>query len=86
MQFAKKVIRGEGHRLYYIRGTTDIGLATWYFALIRPTMLAAYEKLDKKSHYDIADYGDVLLSGYGEYAPDDVIERMNREYNCQFSN
>jgi hypothetical protein len=86
MQFLSKIISSNGHRLFYGRATANNGLFAWYFVFIKPSKLVAFKAITEADVYDIADYGDVIKSGYGYVAPDAVIEQINKEYNCNFSN
>ena len=86
MQFLNKIISTEGHRFFYIVATTSDNKKAWYFVFIHAGKYAVFDKLNKSAPYDIADYGDILASGYGEFAPDAVIADMNKKYNCNFMN
>ena len=85
-KFLSKIISSNGDRLFYIKATANNGLPAWYFVFVRPAKLAAFQRLTKSDVYDIADYGDVIKSGYGRQAPKEVICLMNTEYNCNFTN
>ena len=83
--FVSKLISGNKHRICYLRAIDFTGLAAWYFMLLHPAKREAFSKIDPKQGYNIEDYGNILKSGYGEYAPSSVITDINQKYDCDFT-
>ena len=73
----------EGRRVYLVRGK-DRGRPAWHYVLVvddEDTMRKFLEKVSS-GQVDVADYGRVLHSGWGEYPPNDIRERIEEEYLC----
>ena len=83
--FSTRLISGNKHRLCYLQARDERGEVAWYFILLHPAKLSAFNKLTENSSYDIADYGQILDSGYGVTAPREVLESMNKKYDCDFN-
>ena len=68
-------------RLYLVRGK-DRGEHAWYYVLVaddEDTIREFHEKV-KSGRVDVADYGQVLHSGWGRDPPNEVRDRINKEY------
>ena len=71
----------EGRRVRLVRGK-DHGRPVWHYVLVvddEDTMHEFLEKI-KSGQVDVADYGRVLHSGWGDDPPNDIRERLDEEY------
>ena len=84
MKFLQKLITKNGDRFFYIQAIAADKRPAWYFLFVPSVRLAAFENRDRESGYKLSDYGEIVESGYGETAPQNVIARINREYDCEF--
>ena len=84
MSFTSKLISGNKHRLCYLKAIDATGRAAWYFVLLDKAKLAAFSQLDERAAYDINDYGKILESGYGADAPQEMLNEINKKYDCEF--
>lgn len=86
MSFVAKAISANGHRFFYLNANVSGGKSAWYFVLVNPVKEEAFSKLDYFAPFCITDYGNIIESGYGEAAPEEVIEQINSQYKTNFSN
>ena len=86
MSFVQSAISSANTRLYYVKATTINGETAWYFVNISAAKDPAFKKLDYSKPYNIADYGEIIESGFGEKAPQIVIDGINIRYKTKFSN
>ena len=80
----KKV--GEGNRLRIVRGKDQDGLA-WHYILLEDDIDI---QNNFEAHYaeggthtgtiDLTNYGKILESGFGENPPNDIKDRIEKEY------
>ena len=72
----------EGERVFLVRGK-DRGRPCWHYVLLvddEETKEKFREKV-KSGSLDVADYGQVLQSGWGENPPNEVKDRIHSSYN-----
>lgn len=65
--------------VYLVRGK-DRGEPAWHYVKIKRTKLPLFLRAVESGSLDVADFGEVVASGWGENPPDDVIEEMKRKY------
>lgn len=65
---------------YQVMGRDTTGKVAWYFILVDPDKIDAFLKHKQGASYDLADYGFVIASGYGESVPDDVKNELEHKY------
>lgn len=76
----------EGERVFLVRGK-DKGRPAWHYVMLvddEETIKIFHEKI-KESKVDVADYGQVLESGWGKDPPNEVRDRMERNYNISYT-
>lgn len=84
MSFAEKV-RKQQSRVYYIRSTPDDSQASWFFLSLKPHMRKPFDRaIAGTAIFDLADYGEILHSGYGEQAAQSLKDKMQKEYGVQY--
>lgn len=68
------------------QGKDRRGKPIWAYLCIKPSMALGFKEARARGNVDITNYGSVLESGEGTEPPDDVKERMERDYgmNHQF--
>ena len=74
----------EGSRVHLVRGKNR-GRPAWHYVLVvddEDTMRKFIEKVSSRQIINVRDYGQVLHSGWGEYPPNDIRERLAEEYLC----
>ena len=78
--------RIEGERVFSVRGK-DGGRPAWHYVLLvddEETIKIFHERV-KQGRVDVADYGQVLESGWGKDPPNEVKDRMERNYNIIYT-
>lgn len=67
------------NNLFIVRGK-DSGLAAWHILLVDKLKLILFERAVATGTLDVADFGQVLKSGWGENPPEDVVEKIKEQY------
>lgn len=76
--FGDKVKRSP-ELLYLVQGMNQ-GKKAWYYFLVEKMKHERF-KIDVKSDFiDLADYGTILYSGFGEEPPEDVVRKIKDEF------
>lgn len=66
--------------LYKIQGQDKAsGRAAWWIVRIFPEKLAIFSAIIDKGHIDMANYGEVLVSGFGDIIPEAVLQQYGFE-------
>lgn len=68
------------HKIYWVRGK-DRGRAAWHCVKVPKNIEQMFLAKARSGSIDVADYGEVLHSGWGENPPDDLKKRIEEEYN-----
>ncbi|XP_013402487.1 ankyrin-1 [Lingula anatina] len=70
----------EGSLVYLVRGK-DRGRPAWHYVLVKRKLLADFLIKTKGGSIDVADYGEVLYSGWGKDPPDDIVKKITDKYD-----
>ena len=72
----------ESKRIFLVRGE-DSGIACWHYVLVEDNehTIHKFKEHVVSGKVDLADYGQVLESGWGDDPPIRVKERINKKYN-----
>ena len=62
-------------RIYLVRGK-DRGKSAWHYVLVEKFLLGLFLKRTKGGSLDVADFGNVLKSGWGVDPPEGTIEKI----------
>ena len=65
-------------RFYLVRGK-DRGRAAWHYVLVKKHLLGLFLKQTQGGSLDVADFGDILRSGWGKDPPDGTIDKILEE-------
>jgi len=65
--------------LFLVRGK-DRGEPAWHYVFVKRAKLPLFREAVKGGSLDVADYGEVVKSGWGKNPPDEVIEEMKEKY------
>ena len=70
------------NRVYLVRGK-DKERPAWHYVLIVDDQetIKKFKEATGSGHLDVADYGQVLESGWGQDPPNDVKEKIDKTYN-----
>ena len=78
--------RSESERIFLVRGK-DRGKPAWHYVLLvddDETIKLFHEKVSSGT-VDVANYGYVLKSGWGEDPPNEVKDWIDKSYNAVYS-
>ena len=70
-------------RLYLVLGK-DKGRAAWHYVLVKKHLLGLFLKRSKGGSLDVADFGAVLRSGWGEDPPEGTTDKILKECDFKF--
>ena len=65
-------------RIYLVRGK-DKGRAAWHYVLVKKHLLGLFLKQTQGGSLDVADFGDVLRSGWGKDPPEGTSDKILEE-------
>ena len=70
-------------RFYLVRGK-DKGRAAWHYVLVKKHLLGLFLKRTNGDSLDVADFGDVLRSGWGMDPPEGTGNKLQKEHESMF--
>ena len=70
-------------RFSLVRGK-DRGRAAWHYVLVKKHLLGLYLKRTNGGSLDVADFGDVLGSGWGKDPPEGTRDKILKECDFKF--
>jgi len=76
----RKMVREGASLIYIVRGK-DAGRPAWHFVKIDPTKLTSFKQALLTGSLDASEYGEILLSGWGEDPPDEVRKEVVKKYD-----
>ncbi len=82
MAHSAKLIGQEGGEVRYITAVEN-GRPAWYFLKLSPERYPEYKKRMQTGTLDLRQYGDILVSGWGEAAPPGVLMEMKERHGVQ---
>lgn len=65
--------------VYLVRGK-DGGRPAWHYVLVMKKLLPVFLEKTRGGTVDVAQYGSILYSGWGENPPDDIVAKIKEEY------
>lgn len=81
-KFTQKVLQERGGGIRFIQAEEN-GALCWFYLRVDPDKLEAYKVALPSGEFDIADFGQILESDWGEYPPPSVIDFMQKEYGYE---
>jgi hypothetical protein len=78
--FSEILSKKRGSLVYLVRGK-DRGKAAWHYVLVDKVKLPVFLKRTQGGSLDVADYGKVLHSGWGQDPPDEIRTKIRDEFN-----
>lgn len=78
--FAEKIVENEGGLVRYIEAVEQ-GERCWYFLKLFPTKYSEYKRKKRDGRMMMKEYGEILLCGWGDHAPDVAKHIMHKRYN-----
>lgn len=75
-------IKSNPALLVYLVTAKAQGRPAWYYIQVKREKLADYKKQLKKGSLNLADFGDILESGWGEYPPEPIMYLMDEKYGA----
>ncbi len=80
-RFTEKLKTSEAHNVFLSRGTHN-GRATWHYIKVEKNKLPLFKKALEKDSIELADFGEILFSGWGESPPDNITKQVKKMFGC----
>ncbi|KLT22660.1 hypothetical protein wVul_1025 [Wolbachia endosymbiont of Armadillidium vulgare str. wVulC] len=77
--FADATRRSRSDLIYLVRGK-DRGRSAWHYVLIDKEKREMFLAKSRTGSIDVADYGEILYSGWGEDPPQAIVDKINEEF------
>ena len=77
--FVSKIIQSNAHHLRCVIADDETGRKAYYYILVDAPKIVAYNKAMETGTLDLADYGKIIESGYGE-PPEHIKKHMLETY------
>jgi hypothetical protein len=81
--FLARVQQSRANTVCYVVAPVEGDRTAWYFIRVEPAKLNAFQRDIMAGPVYFPDYGEILAKGFGNYAPEDVIQRMRDEEGYQ---
>ena len=79
--FASATRKSRLDCLFLVRGK-DKGRAAWHYVLVDKGKREMFLAKSKSGSMDVALYGEILYSGWGESPPDDIVKKVEEEFGA----
>ena len=66
-------------RVYLVRGK-DKSRPAWHFVLVDEGKVQEFKDKVASGNIDVADYGEVLYSGWGKDPPQDIVDKVDHRF------
>jgi hypothetical protein len=79
--FVARSIRSEN--VYLVKGKDSTGRQAWYYVHVHSLKKRQFEALTGMAQMNLNDYGNILLSGYGDEPPQDIVKLARDDYGFE---
>ena len=76
MSFVDKIVNSRNYLIRLVRGKNQ-GEKAWWFVRVHPEKFEKYKIAVRTEALDLADYGEILYSGWGENPPEDIQQKID---------
>jgi hypothetical protein len=80
MNAVKKIKALQEGTLFLVQGK-DGGQSAWHYVLVGRLKLVLFKQKLKNGELDVAQYGRILHSGWGEKPPAELAQEMKQVYS-----
>ncbi len=77
--FADATRRSRSDLIYLVRGK-DRGRSAWHYVLVDKDKREMFLAKSRTGSIDVADYGEILYSGWGDDPPQTIVDKINEEF------
>ncbi|MGL9725464.1 MAG: hypothetical protein ACR5KV_01775 [Wolbachia sp.] len=77
--FADATKRSRSDLIYLVRGK-DRGRSAWHYVLVNKEKREMFLAKSRTGSIDVADYGEILYSGWGEDPLQAIVDKINEEF------
>jgi len=79
MGFTAKLSGSLGNLVYQVKGEYQ-GNAVWHYVLVDARKLPLFNHSIRSGSVDVAKYGTVLYSGWGDEPPENIVKTIHEQY------
>ncbi len=80
MSKTEQIRRRRSQNVFLVRGK-DRDRSAWHYVLVDNNKRELFLAATRRGSLDVADYGEVLESGWGQDPPEEVVKRIEDEFN-----
>ena len=85
MSFVDRVVAASQSEYFYkVNATDSTGRRAFYYILVDRLKIKSFLSLQPDGHYDLADYGEIIASGYGEEPSVEAKRLLKKKYGFDF--
>ncbi|MGL9732511.1 MAG: hypothetical protein ACR5KW_00470 [Wolbachia sp.] len=77
--FADATRKSRSDLIYLVRGK-DRGRSAWHYVLVDNDKREMFLAKSRTGSMDVADYGEILYSGWGEDPSKEIVDKINEEF------
>lgn len=81
INFAQQIYASRPDHIFLVRGKDLSGRRAWYYVMVDKGKRDAFKSREGIPSLNLANYGRILYSGFGENPPEDIKNRMAEEYD-----
>ncbi len=78
--FSQMVAKSKSDNICLYTGHDKTGQLAWYFILLSDSKKRKFTH-EYKNDIDLAEYGKIIISGYGKEVPKETLAMMKEKYN-----
>ena len=76
-RIAPRILTQAKGDIFLVQGGIDAsGRKSWYFVRVQSSKVRAFLAAVAQKHINISQYGEIVVSGFGETPPTHVVEHM----------
>jgi hypothetical protein len=72
-------MKKSSQKIYLSQGRCN-GTSTWHYVKVDALKVPLLKQAVKSGSVDVADFGEVICSGWGKNPPESVIEMIQKKY------
>lgn len=75
-------ISGPG-TIFLVQGFDSTRRKAWYYVRVARTKVSAFERIGGCQSINLNKFGEILMSGYGERPPEEVLMRAKADFGFE---
>jgi len=80
MSFSARIIKSRNNLIQLVTGISRDKKA-WWIVKVNPAKAEMLKVRLAQSGLNLKEYGEILFKGWGENAPEDILQKIKEEYS-----